>query len=386
MTAGVIVMNASAVALAADSAVTIPYRDGAKHFRGASKLLGLHAQAPVAVFWYGSPDYLGVPWEALIKDFRTQATETRPRVADYQTALFEFVDAEVGEWKLAGADHARVLVQPLLDRVGKALPAAVADTDNAVGTVIRSWRESLRPRRRVLQGDVVDGCASLWEWLERQLDELANGALPAASRAALRNAARSAWTHLSTKEPEHTGLVVAGFGEGERLPVTCLYLVGVPVGDHPRCAPMDPVAVSAAKPAIIIPFAANAHARLIMEGIDPSLKKWFATVALKQLNELYEVPKAVVDRLTRLFDQQINDLGRPVVEAVRFLPKADLAEFARQMVAFTAFRLRMSMSVETVGEPIDVAVLSRSEGLVWVHRTHYFPAALNPRYVGRERR
>jgi hypothetical protein len=48
--------------------------------------------------------------------------------------------------------------------------------------------------------------------------------------------------------------------------------------------------------------------------------------------------------MTRLLNQRIDANGRPVVDAVRFLPKADLAEFARTLIAFTAFRLRMSMS------------------------------------------
>ncbi|MDP9419476.1 MAG: hypothetical protein M3P53_04905 [Actinomycetota bacterium] len=376
MTAGVIVMNASAVALAADSTVTIPYRDGAKHFRGASKLLALHSRAPVAVFWYGSPDYLGVPWEVLIKDFRSHSTDLRSSVAKYQTALFEYVDEAAVGWELASTDHARVLVQPLLSRVVKALQVPVAKRDEVVAQVIADWRESLRPRRRVLEDGFVEGYAPLWEWLEGQLNELADdGALQAVSRQALRTAALSAWTHLSAREPEHTGLVVAGYGEAERLPVICPYLLGVPVGGRPRRAEMRPVAVSAETPAIIVPFAANTHARLFMEGIDPNLKKWFMG-ALKEL----DLPKPVVERLIRLLEQQINDHGRPVTEAVRFLPKADLAELARQIVGFTAFRLRMSMSVETVGEPIDVAVVSRSEGVVWVHRTHYFPPALNPRY------
>lgn len=384
MTAGVIVMNASAVALAADSTVTIPYRDGAKLFQGASKLLALHGQAPVAVFWYGSPDYLGAPWEVLIKDFRAQEASARARVAEYQSALFDYVDGAAGGWGLAGADHARVLVQPLLDRVDRALRVGVADPAAAVEKVIDDWRESLRPRRRVLEDTVVEECTPLCEWLDHQLGELGEGGLPQESQQALRIAARSAWTHLSAREPEHTGLVVAGFGESERLPVMCPYLLGVPVGGHPRRAPMDPIAVSAASPAIIVPFAANEHARLFIEGVSPELKRWFSG-ALKEMNKEYELPQAVVERMARLLDQQINDNGRLVTDAVRFLPKADLAEFARQMVAFTAFRLRMSMAVETVAEPIDVAVVSRSEGVVWVHRSHYFPPGLNPRYFNRTR-
>ncbi|MGY1705316.1 hypothetical protein ACI79C_12130 [Geodermatophilus sp. SYSU D00697] len=157
----------------------------------------------------------------------------------------------------------------------------------------------------------------------------------------------------------------------------------MPVGEHVRQASADAVSVTTDRPAIIVPFAVNDHVRLFMEGIHPDLRRWFGGV-LGELNERHGVEAAVTDRFNRLLDDRINDHGRQVIDAVRFLPKADLAEFARQMVAFTAFRLRMSMAVEVVGKPIDVAVVSRAEGVVWVRRTQYFPSELNPQLLARE--
>jgi hypothetical protein len=40
----------------------------------------------------------------------------------------------------------------------------------------------------------------------------------------------------------------------------------------------------------------------------------------------------------------------------------------------------MTDSLETVGGPIDVAVISKGDGLVWVKRKHYFPAELNQHF------
>jgi hypothetical protein len=120
-----------------------------------------------------------------------------------------------------------------------------------------------------------------------------------------------------------------------------------------------------------------------MEGMHPNLRELIVGMFDQLEGESKLGP--VVERMRRLLSEHVDDHGRPVVEAVRFMPKADLAEFARALIAFTAFRLRMSMSAETVGEPIDVAVVSRAEGLVWVHRNHYFPADLNPQFFSRYR-
>ena len=37
----------------------------------------------------------------------------------------------------------------------------------------------------------------------------------------------------------------------------------------------------------------------------------------------------------------------------------------------------LAADLETVGGPIDVAVISKGDGFVWVKRKHYFPADLN---------
>jgi len=37
-----------------------------------------------------------------------------------------------------------------------------------------------------------------------------------------------------------------------------------------------------------------------------------------------------------------------------------------------------------VGGPIDVAIISRIDGFVWVYRKHYFEPSLNPRYFHRK--
>jgi len=65
---------------------------------------------------------------------------------------------------------------------------------------------------------------------------------------------------------------------------------------------------------------------------------------------------------------------------VRVLPKDELAAMAESLVNLTAFKRRMTDSLETVGGPIDVAVISKGDGLVWVKRKHYFPAELNQHF------
>jgi hypothetical protein len=61
-----------------------------------------------------------------------------------------------------------------------------------------------------------------------------------------------------------------------------------------------------------------------------------------------------------------------------------LAKLAQELINLTSVKRKFSNGKETVGGPIDVAVISRIDGFVWVQRKHYFSAELNPRYFSRK--
>lgn len=77
-----------------------------------------------------------------------------------------------------------------------------------------------------------------------------------------------------------------------------------------------------------------------------------------------------------------NHLGK-VVEMIEFLPKQDLGYMAESLVNLTAFKRKISNDSETVGGPIDVAIISKGDGFVWVKRKHYFDKELNYQYFKR---
>ena len=68
---------------------------------------------------------------------------------------------------------------------------------------------------------------------------------------------------------------------------------------------------------------------------------------------------------------------------VAYLSKEDIAELAEALVHLTQLKLKVSREPETVGGPIDVAVISKGDGLIWIERKHYFQRELNPRYFHR---
>ena len=81
MTAEVAIVNATAVALAADSAVTIGEQ---KIYNSALKVFALSKVAPVGIMIYGNAQLMDVPWEVLIKTFREEiGNKTLPYLKGY---------------------------------------------------------------------------------------------------------------------------------------------------------------------------------------------------------------------------------------------------------------------------------------------------------------
>ncbi len=68
MTAEIAVLNKHGVALAADSAVTIG--ENSKVYNSANKLFQLSKHHPIGIMVYGNAEFMGVPWEIIIKQYR----------------------------------------------------------------------------------------------------------------------------------------------------------------------------------------------------------------------------------------------------------------------------------------------------------------------------
>lgn len=77
MTAEIAIMNRQAVALAADSAVTVELPRAQKIYNTVNKLFMLSKFAPVGVMVYGNASLSGVPWETIVKECRRELDETR---------------------------------------------------------------------------------------------------------------------------------------------------------------------------------------------------------------------------------------------------------------------------------------------------------------------
>ena len=97
---------------------------------------------------------------------------------------------------------------------------------------------------------------------------------------------------------------------------------------------------------------------------------------MKSLNQ--EILKDYWEKLKSYREKEYID---PITTVVAMLPKHELASMAESLVSITSFKRKIGRGSETVGGPIDVAVISKGDGFVWVKRKQYFTTELNPQYI-----
>ncbi|MBN1338727.1 MAG: hypothetical protein JXA03_05350 [Bacteroidales bacterium] len=92
MTAVLGILNKQAVAIAADSAVTVGGPENHKIFNRANKVFTLSKRHPVGIMLYNSASFMATPWETIIKIYRNKLGETSfPTLKEYQTNFLEFL-------------------------------------------------------------------------------------------------------------------------------------------------------------------------------------------------------------------------------------------------------------------------------------------------------
>src|ERR1700677_181446 len=90
MTAEIGILNKSAIALAADSAVTI--HDGKKIYNSVNKLFALSQCHPIGIMIYGNAEFMGVPWETIIKMYRHQLKRKKfDHLSQYAESFLKFI-------------------------------------------------------------------------------------------------------------------------------------------------------------------------------------------------------------------------------------------------------------------------------------------------------
>ncbi|OZA04881.1 MAG: hypothetical protein B7X95_08630 [Methylophilaceae bacterium 17-44-8] len=73
----------------------------------------------------------------------------------------------------------------------------------------------------------------------------------------------------------------------------------------------------------------------------------------------------------------------PLRKVLNSLSVSEMGHLAESLLILEELRERVTSPSESVGGPIDVAIITKTEGLIWLKRKHFFDPELNVKYLNR---
>lgn len=412
MTAIVGILNRHGVALAADSAVTINTSQGHKVINSATKIFTLSKVHPVGIMIYNNASLMGTPWDVIIKYYRDiKKNEVKPKISDYahsfvdfilqqkcfcsdklkEKYLEKFIIDEYDRIEIKQIEHIGSKIDDknksiLLQRIKDCLSSLNIPNDDEICEGLTDFKkdEFLNYTDHIFKSLYENrleknGCDL--ELLEKFKDYVYNLILRKDSRLPF------------------SGLVFTGYGNDELFPSIYSVNVYFPIGNRLRYTVVLNNSIGEESSGAIFPFAQTDVMHTVLSGVNPEILTLVNEIFRKYvigynniLNKEVNDPKiaaaiktidfeGIFDGFSKTINEEIKkNYIKPLVDTVEYLEKEDMAEMAESLVSLTYLKRRMTSSEESVGGPVDVAIISKSDGFVWIKRKLYFPGEINHQF------
>jgi hypothetical protein len=429
VTAEIVIMNREAVALAADSAVSLMAGPGdmpQKIFTSADKIFPLTRDHAACIMIYNNAAFMGIPWQTLITIYRATLPDSPfDTLEEYAKHFIDFLTKEEGlipesvqqRFFVDGVYRTFLFLRYLIQQNASAVLAEKGqiseDEIQGVSAAIIDdifGKLSAAPYNPTLDDAYAKELAEAYgEWIVKAITEVFER-IPLTPDLAQKLSLMAVLFYVKALEGfeplerDFSGVVFAGFGQRDLFPAMRAFLVEGMIKKRLKHLEVERNQVGFENGAIIIPFAQREMVDIFMSGLDPRFTGGFLASLAKTFEEY---PRVIIESIEKLTDEEKRALkekfgetskeivqqiqnqlasyqafnANPIVNVVAALPRSDLAAMAESLVNLTSLKRRVSMQAETVGGPVDVAVISRSDGFIWIKRKEYFRPELNPGYL-----
>ncbi|RDW15073.1 hypothetical protein [Oceanobacillus chungangensis] len=419
MTAEVVVMNKRGLSMAADSAITSGGEGVQKVYNTANKLFSLSSDHPVGIMVYGAASFMEVPWDVIIKSYRDHLGKKKfADLTDYVEDLLNFLRHD-NRFKNEEVEEIIVyrIFSDKLKRIVREVEETITNekntgsnvspkkvTDWLVDCVSRNIKSYKNEEKSFLELNYQVFKEKFGTVIDEVKDELIMYEIP-------ENLAEKFYmlAFEATKKDYFsigsTGLVIAGYGEKEIFPHLLNYRLEGFVCNQLKYKKLKEKKISYTSDkedgtASVTAFAQREMVDSFISGMEPSMEEVIFDIIAKVLKDY---PNQIQKHLSIQFtDEQVTDLEKmgkevyesiedtlkeyqqtnyiePLLGVVRSLPKEELADMAETLVNLTSFKRRVTRATETVGPPIDVAIITKGDGFVWMKRKNYMNSEINAR-------
>ena len=197
----------------------------------------------------------------------------------------------------------------------------------------------------------------------------------------------------------YVGFAIAGYGDNEIFPqLTHVHVQGY-INGKLKYHIVENVSISDNTIASIVPLAQTDVMQTFLFGINDSfLNELSNTIPNELLNTIGDktgiicadrtddfnvlVLKSRDSIVSKMANKAKAEYMKPIIISVSTLPIEEMALLAESMINITSLRRKVALdnNIGTVGGPIDVSIISKGDGFIWLKRKHYFDRKLNPQY------
>lgn len=412
MTALVGVLNKRGAAIAADSAVTVFGNGSSKIYNNEQKIFPLSDKNPVGVMICNNLNFLTTPWALIfelynaqrgyknfpsltgyvedfleflssLKNLQTQEEKNRNYWRDFENLLDALrtlyndrIDEELDkELVFPGDELARASYTYTFDVLKDAICEDEVLPILKNFTIDKFFKEVVAPNKEFFDEERKQ--------FPRMKDEEWDTILKYYHR------------HLISDDfnpPLGTEIIFMGYGEEDIFPASQRLFISGMVGDKIKYKIEEISEITHALSAEIRPFAQTDVMLTLMKGVSPKSdqeyrdatieleegviaeiaeileKEKVSTKIIKKIKDLnYEkVHKRYIDRIDNFIHENFIS---GVVTALDFFNLEEMAKMAENLIAVTNLQRHISSSEESVGGPIEVAIITKTGGFKWVK--HY---------------
>jgi hypothetical protein len=396
MSAEVVILNTRGIALAADSAVTLGV---GKIYNTADKLFALSKYHPVGIMTYGAANIMGINCGVIFKSYRDSLGDRSfDKLSDYAEDFINYL----AEFPYFTEEQELDYLKSMCDEIFSGILTCVLEDlyaefdgkDNInFSRIYITFNESLKGiRRRIEEIEDEKVVKPDFDFIDKH-HEIVQKRLgfifeeyPLSEKqiAEIIEIFKLVFQKGKEKIENYTGIVIAGYGEKEIFPAIYSFKVSGKLGDSLIYFDIKREQINVdTNTACIAPFAQYDVVIQFVDGVDRSFKaKVIEEVhtILSRLSPLINDPnKEKATAISDLLTKYVDDLSEkvfadPILDTVEHMQTSELTSMAEAMVNLTALKRHVSTDEESVGGPIDVALITRGEGFIWIKRkTNYDP-------------
>ncbi len=400
MTSEILILTPSAVALAADSAVTVGNK---KTYNGVNKLFMLSNNPPMGIMTYNLSHFSNVPLETIIKEFRLEIKEEELNtVEEFKDKFKEYLEKLIKD-----SLHSYSIEEQLDDFIKQIKIESQHMEFSIFESIVKNVINNVNFDDLTDYSEIITNTLNI---NETKLNELIPNEINGNQRKDFLKDLKKFFVYNIYIEP-FTGIVIAGFNKDRLFPsyiefnITYLFddnfilkeikhldIIGNLV--HVRPLAQDDV-INTFLTSIDkgTEFKLTKYVYKFYEDYTNNLKEAInsnshldSNEKTKFLNEISKIESANKN-LGLLFEEFINQLkdehANHLLDSISALPKEELSNLAESLINITSLKRKIGSDLETVGGPVDVAIITKGDGFIWTKRKHYFDGNLNPHFFKR---